>query len=134
MTRYPPPFHLCSLSKTGTFLWFTGKTGERRKLRTNQEARDFAEQRQPGAVFVLSTMRALIGDDWNGPPNMVAMAVCDRSDLTTEGYNIVGFILGGIVPPGTPIPAGHDARLGAGCIPFDMDVWSDAAIKLTSLN
>jgi hypothetical protein len=131
-TEYPHPFHLCALARAGTFVWFTPK-GDRVNCQTDREARQIAEQRNPGCTFVLGTTGQFMGADWKGPKNMAAIAVTDPSDVRLGAELVVAFILGGIVAKGTAIPEGHAAE--DGCIPFDMtDVWHDAHEQLPRRN
>ncbi len=121
------PYHLCDLARTsGTYMWFTiprqqGDTGEELPFKTAGVAREFVQKRYPGCRFILSVMKQFVGEAWNGP-NIVAIAVCSSKGFRPgQRVEIYGFLIGGCVQPGTPIPDGHGAE--DGCIAFDLNEW-----------
>lgn len=130
---YPSPFHLCSLARVGSLLYFKPGSDGRVKLDTNRQMRDYVDRQHPGAMLVLGTAKQFMGENWSGPANFVMLAVCDRDNVKSGAALVLAFIIGGLVPKGTPIPAEHDAE--SGCIPFDLEhVWADAEDKLPRRN
>lgn len=119
---FPPPFHLCDLSRTvGTFLWFMPGDPEEVPFATSEMAVAWVLGRYPTCAFVLNTMRGFIAG-WEGP-NVVAMAAVEAPPefSVTARVRVLGFVIGGLVPHGTEIPDGHS--VADGCIPFDLAVW-----------
>jgi hypothetical protein len=134
-TEYPSPFHLCPISRAGSLLYFRPPPHRdvRIRLETDRQMRDYVDKHHPGAVLALGTAGQFMSKTWSGPANQVMIAVCDRHDVEPRGALVLAFILGGLVPKGTPIPPEHEAA--SGCIPFDMEhVWADAEDKLPRRN
>ncbi len=122
---YPPPYHLCELARTtGTYRWLH-PMGEANPvpLATSRDAIEFALRRDPKCSFVLGTMRGFV-DGW-AELSPVAMAVCAPvrpwQRRGRRRVHVYGYIIGGIVKSGTPIPPGHGPE--DGCIPFDLSIW-----------
>jgi hypothetical protein len=141
----PPPFHVCSVSRSrGSFLWLTADGKQEAVLASTQAALDLVEARHPGSVFMLTTMKTIVSR-WSMPEDNVVMAVFDpavfvqgeRRDIRSMDGEVVpaggarlychGFILGGLVDS-PDIPDGHGAA--DGCIPFDLNLVGSFILNL----